>query len=163
VLAGLRGSIPFSSWRTRQNTTCIVRLIFTSCAVTNIHFAGYRAARVRVIFRLPSRLHHLYSGELAYVEMFNTMSQQPLQPTGLFTTTRLKNPEGSPVCAFVSLSSICMSCHLAPRYTIFRPETHLTLLSDVLQLCETFFFNMFASYFLYKLVRHWSQDGTTGV
>jgi hypothetical protein len=126
--------------------------------IANIHFTGYRPARVRVIFQLPPRFRCWYSGELAYVEMFNVVSQQPLHPTGLFTTTRTFQ-QGSRLCTIVPLSSIRMTCHLAPRYSIFRPETPLTLHSDVLQLCETFFFNIFASYFLYELLRHWSQDG----
>ncbi|KAG9099825.1 hypothetical protein FRC06_004782 [Ceratobasidium sp. 370] len=132
-------------------------LILTDKTQHGVH--RYQPGRVRVIFELPARMRHLYAGRLAYVEMFNVMSAEPRWPTGLFTTTR-SIADGLRVCAVVPLLSIRMTCHLAPRYSTFQPEFPLTMHYDVLQLCKTFFFNIFASYFLYELLRHWSQDGS---
>lgn len=118
----------------------------------------YRAGRVRVIFELERDVWGLRGEKLAYVEMFNEMSRQPEEKVGLFTTTRSLVGEHKRQCAVVYLSSIRMTCHLVPKYRIFRTEAPLTIYSDVLQLCPTFYFNIYATYFLYELVRHWSQD-----
>ncbi|KAG8727636.1 hypothetical protein FRC10_005803 [Ceratobasidium sp. 414] len=132
-------------------------LVLTEKQGRGVH--RYRPARVRVIFELPPRLRYLFEGKLAYVEMFNATSHKPLHPTGLFTTTR-SILDGFRVCAVIPLSDIRMTCHLAPRYNLFHPETPLTIHSDVLQLCEKFFLNIFATYFCYELFRHWSQEGS---
>ncbi|KAG8706845.1 hypothetical protein FRC09_002177 [Ceratobasidium sp. 395] len=118
----------------------------------------YRPARVRVIFMLPARLRHMYDGHLAYVEMFYAPSQEPVQPTGLFTTSRSMSG-GTRTCAVIPTSDIRMTCHLVPLYSRFSLDG-LTLFSDVLQLCEKpFYLNIFVTYFCYELFRHWSQHG----
>ncbi|KAG9093603.1 hypothetical protein FS749_014117 [Ceratobasidium sp. UAMH 11750] len=119
----------------------------------------YRPARIRVIFEFPPRHHRIYVQKLAYVELFNPVGQNPRRGTGLFTTTRSPG-EGPRQCRVVPLSSIRMTCHLAPKYNEFEPDTPLTVLSDVLALCRIFYFNIFATYFTYELLRHWSQDGS---
>ncbi|KAG9079726.1 hypothetical protein FRC06_007553, partial [Ceratobasidium sp. 370] len=80
----------------------------TVLVLTNENGRGihrYRPARVRLIFELPARHQHLYSGKLAYVEMFNAVSQNPRRGTGLFTTTRSPG-QGPRQCRVVPLSSI---------------------------------------------------------
>lgn len=111
-----------------------------------------------MIFELGPGMRHLCEETLAYVEMFNDMSREPDEKVGLFTTTRSNDGEGNRQCAVVRLSSICMTCYLGPKYKTFTPEEVLLLHSDVLQICKTFYFNIYATYFLYELVRHWSQD-----
>lgn len=101
----------------------------------------------------------LWKGKLAYVEMFNKMSREPDRKTGLFTVTRSVDDEGARLCAVVPLSDIRMTCHLAPKYDSILPEETLLHYSDALQIYKTFYFNIYASYFLYELLRHWSQDG----
>ncbi|KDN34370.1 hypothetical protein RSAG8_12536, partial [Rhizoctonia solani AG-8 WAC10335] len=56
----------------------------------------YRPARVRAIFRLPEQIRHVYRSQLAYVEMFNYSSHAPVEPTGLFTTSHARQPDGQP-------------------------------------------------------------------
>ncbi|QRV99241.1 hypothetical protein RhiJN_27260 [Ceratobasidium sp. AG-Ba] len=121
----------------------------------------YRPARVRAIFELPERFQHICNEKLAYVELFNTVSQGPNAPTGLFTTAR-SVIGGVRSTAVVPLSDIAMTCHLAPRYRLFQPEDPLNQHSDVLQLCDYFFINIFATYFLFELFRHWGQQGQAG-
>ncbi|QRV73901.1 plasma membrane ATPase 4 [Ceratobasidium sp. AG-Ba] len=122
---------------------------------------GYTVAHVRAIFELPEGLHHLCAEKLAYVDRFYSPSQGPEAHVGLYTVTRALQ-DGVRASAVVPLSSIKMTCHLAPWYNLFRPETPLIQYSDILQLCKSFYINIFASYFLYELFRHWGQAGGTG-
>ncbi|QRV81321.1 hypothetical protein RhiJN_09336 [Ceratobasidium sp. AG-Ba] len=117
---------------------------------------SYRPARVRVIFQLPEKLHHIYDRKLAYVQMFNPVSQNPAAPTGLYTASRTL-VAGRRSCAVIPLDDIAMTCHLVPHYRQFRPEVPLTQYADVLELCTTFYINIFATYFFYELLQHWGQ------
>lgn len=117
---------------------------------------GYRAGRVRAIFKLPSYLEKRFSHKLAYVEFFSGLSARPRDHPGLFTTSH-RFTNGNSTCAVVSLSSVHMIYHLAPRYGTFRPEHRLTLQSDTLTPCKTFFNKNLVSYFIYELMRHWAQ------
>ncbi|KEP45881.1 hypothetical protein V565_233860, partial [Rhizoctonia solani 123E] len=118
----------------------------------------YRPARVRVIFRLPDQIRHVYPGHLAFVELFNYCSANPVEPTGLFTTNH-SNHEGRRVTAIIPLSSVRMTCHLAPKFTAAEQNDYISLRSDTLSTYSKFFINIFSSYFMYELVRHWGQDG----
>ncbi|KAG8763308.1 hypothetical protein FRC12_008620 [Ceratobasidium sp. 428] len=119
----------------------------------------YRAGRVRAIFEIPER-RGLYQGKLAYVEMFNDIPPRPEARVGLFTATR-SVALGERIAAVFPLAQLRLTCHLAPHYRSFHPDPEDRLLyhSDVLQLCETFYINSFASYFWYELIRHWGQQG----
>ncbi|KAG9123530.1 hypothetical protein FRC07_014823 [Ceratobasidium sp. 392] len=96
----------------------------------------YTAARVRAIFELQQGHHYLCAEKLAYVDKFYSPSQVPEADVGLYTVTRALH-DGVRVSAVVPLASIKMTCHLAPRYRLFRPVTPLIQYSDVLQLCHT--------------------------
>ncbi|QRV85923.1 hypothetical protein RhiJN_13941 [Ceratobasidium sp. AG-Ba] len=123
---------------------------------TGVH--RYRPARVRAIFQLPRRLSHLCDEKLVHVELFNSPSQNPNPPVGLYTTTR-SIQDGIRSTLVVPLVDIAMTCHLAPRYSHFHPQNQLIQYADLLQLCEHFYLNIFASYFLYELFQHWGQAG----
>ncbi|QRV73615.1 plasma membrane ATPase 4 [Ceratobasidium sp. AG-Ba] len=120
----------------------------------------YTPARVRAIFELPPDLQYLCDEKLAHVDMFYSPSQNPKSDVGLHTATRALH-DGIRVSVVIPLSRIAMTCHLAPRYNRFRPETPLIQYSDILQLCDSFYINIFASHFLYELFRHWGQAGGT--
>ncbi|KAG8688913.1 hypothetical protein FRC11_004517, partial [Ceratobasidium sp. 423] len=102
---------------------------------------------------------HVYPAPLAYVEFFNYCSDTPQEPTTLFTTSHSKNGDGTHATSVVPLSSIRMTCHLAPKYTAAADNNYLTARSDTLTLYSKFFFNIFSSYFIYNLMQHWGQDG----
>ncbi|QRV82791.1 hypothetical protein RhiJN_10806 [Ceratobasidium sp. AG-Ba] len=143
--------------------TVLIRLpkknsLGTELQATGIH--RYRPAHIRAIFELPERLHNLCSEKLVYVELFNSPSQAPTKPTGLFTTTRTLL-SGQRATAVYRLSDIAMTCHLAPCYSryIRDLDEKLNQYADLLQLCPTFFVNIFATYFAYELFRHWGQQG----
>ncbi|KAG9089396.1 hypothetical protein FS749_001363 [Ceratobasidium sp. UAMH 11750] len=118
----------------------------------------YTACRVRAIFELPDHAHRLCPEKLVYVELFNGFSRRPLHNIGLHTAGHA-NLDGKRVASVFRLSDIRMSCHLGPRYNTYQHDEPLTLETDVLTHCKTFFFNIFSSYFVYELVRHWNQAG----
>ncbi|KAG8732259.1 hypothetical protein FRC11_014812 [Ceratobasidium sp. 423] len=132
-------------------------LVLTRDSAQGIH--RYRPARVHVIFELPNQIRHVYPAPLAYVEFFNYCSDTPREPTALFTTSHSKNGDGTRATSVVPLSSIRMTCHLAPKYTAAADDNYLMARSDTLTLYSKFFFNIFSSYFIYNLMRHWGQDG----
>ncbi|QRV88433.1 hypothetical protein RhiJN_16451 [Ceratobasidium sp. AG-Ba] len=82
----------------------------------------YRPARVRAIFQLPRRIQHLCDEKLAHVKLFNSPSQNPNPPVGLFTTTRSIH-DGIRSTLVIPLVDIAMTCHLAPR-DVTREPTH---------------------------------------
>ncbi|QRV91967.1 transporter protein Sec61 subunit alpha [Ceratobasidium sp. AG-Ba] len=120
-------------------------LILRDKGKSGIH--RYQAARTCVIFTLPAALRNLYSEPLVYVELFYPMSNHPQPGTGLFTVTR----------------ALKSGTNLPPVYSTLDIDNNLgpiTSHSDLLQLCRTFYFNIFATYALYELLRHWGQDGS---
>ncbi|KAG8789156.1 hypothetical protein FRC12_013821 [Ceratobasidium sp. 428] len=123
------------------------------------HFNRYCAGHVRAIFEIPER-RGLYQGKLAYVEMFNNIPPRLEARVGLFTATQSVQL-GKCVAAVFPLNQLRLTCHLAPHYRSFNPNPEQGLLyhSNVLQLCEMFYINSFASYFWYELIRHWGQQG----
>ncbi|QRW03427.1 plasma membrane ATPase 4 [Ceratobasidium sp. AG-Ba] len=125
-----------------------------------------RPARFNTVLIWNSRLqgegiHRYRPARLAYVELLNVVSQGPNAPTGLFTTARSVT-DGVRSTSVVPLSDIAMTCHLVPRYRLFQPEDPLNQHSDVLQLCDYFFVNIFVTYFVYELFQHWGQQGQAG-
>ncbi|KDN43570.1 hypothetical protein RSAG8_05947, partial [Rhizoctonia solani AG-8 WAC10335] len=131
-------------------------LILTNQDGRGIHC--YRPARVRVIFQLPTQIRHVYPRQLAYVEMFNYCSGTPVGPTALFTTAHARQ-NGERLTTIVPLSAIQMTCHLALKYMSAEVDEYLPLQSDMLSIFSKFFLNIFSSYFMYELMRHWNQDG----
>lgn len=141
----------------RKSTVYTVSNFFLKKEVSviiNYLSIGNRAGRVRVIFELPDNMQDLYKGKLAYVEMFNEMSKRPDAKTGLFTVTRSIDGEGARLCDVVALSDIRMTCHLAPKYDTTLVGDRLLHHSDALQIYKTFYFNIYASYLIFELLRH---------
>ncbi|KAG8730852.1 hypothetical protein FRC10_002317, partial [Ceratobasidium sp. 414] len=118
----------------------------------------YTACRVRAIFELPDDSRHLCPEKLVYVELFNGFSRRPLHNIGLYTAGHA-NLDGKRIASVFRLSDVRMSCHLGPRYSTYHHDEPLTLDTDVLTRCKSFFFNIFSSYFVYELMRHWNQAG----
>ncbi|KIJ50250.1 hypothetical protein M422DRAFT_245497 [Sphaerobolus stellatus SS14] len=78
----------------------------------DVGLQGYRAARIRVIFRLPQyfRCNEL----LAYVEWYTPFSK-PIMPLRMSEVTySMRN--GSRVGAVIQVASIRRSCHLIPKF-----------------------------------------------
>ncbi|QRV95463.1 hypothetical protein RhiJN_23481 [Ceratobasidium sp. AG-Ba] len=105
----------------------------------------YRAGCVRVVFELPGYLNNLYRDPVAYVDLYNNWSRDPVDPTGLHTVKPKFTAKGTRACAVVRLSDIRLTCHLAPKYDTLRLDTWLEVHTDVLELFPTFFLNIFVS------------------
>lgn len=128
-------------------------------SVKRLLLSGYRAGRVRAIFKLPARLIHLYRHPLVYVELFDYFGQHPIEPSGLFTVTPKMSDKGYRACSVVPLSSVRLTCHLAPKYDSRELDYYLTAHSDSLQIFPRFLLNIFVSHPFYGLMRHWGHDG----
>ncbi|QRV73889.1 hypothetical protein RhiJN_01903 [Ceratobasidium sp. AG-Ba] len=119
----------------------------------------YRIGRVRVIFQLPSTLDRLQHGPLVYADVFDSWSQLPSEPTGLYTVKPKFTTRNVRVSVVLPLSLARMTCHLAPCYESRTLDTWLNVNSDVYAMFPTFLFNIFANHQLYGLLRHWEQEG----
>ncbi|KDN35600.1 hypothetical protein RSAG8_11462, partial [Rhizoctonia solani AG-8 WAC10335] len=129
---------------------------------TGIHPAvlsllGYRAARVRAIFKLPKHLQRLYPHKLIYVEWFNPFSAVPVQHLHTYATTVSLTQAQKLRSAVIPLSSICLACHLGPKFSTIDEETELGIGTDIFTVCKSFFFNQFSNYFTFELFEHWAQ------
>jgi hypothetical protein len=116
---------------------------------------GYRAGRVRALFSLPDRLQYLYSGPLAYVELFTTFDD-PISSIHQMHTVSPDCQHGRRRSLIVPLSSIVMGCHLAPLFNQFNIE-QLDDSVDVLATGRRFFLNHFHNYFFFLFVRYWRR------
>ncbi|QRW20688.1 hypothetical protein RhiXN_05677 [Rhizoctonia solani] len=101
--------------RIRLGTYNVV-LVLDKPGAGGIHW--YCAARVRVIFKLPTtHLQGIYNGHLAYIELFNPflLAPSPSAPC-LYTTLHLLRGNGQRKHAIVQVSNIKLACHLAPQF-----------------------------------------------
>ncbi|KAG8708776.1 hypothetical protein FRC09_001038, partial [Ceratobasidium sp. 395] len=91
----------------------------------------YCAARVRVIFRLPTFCHELTSEPLAYIELFTQFMSPRITPHRLFQTS-YRVRDLNRITRIVPLSNIRMACHLVPQYAAFKPPFAITSNADLL-------------------------------
>lgn len=117
----------------------------------------YRAARLRVIFRLPSYYHDAYSGHLAYVELFGQFSKSANRPHRLYEVSPLYR-NGHRVAIVVPLNSIRMVCHLVPQYASLDDNILINPDTDLLDISPGFWFNKYSSYYMNSLVDHWQKN-----
>ncbi|KAG6849114.1 hypothetical protein H0H93_011213, partial [Arthromyces matolae] len=119
---------------------------------------GFRVARIRVVFSLPTSSHLTLFGvehhtgvpqHLAYIEWFSVF-RAPERHHGLHKISPLKDPDGNGICSIVPLSTIRRSVHLYPKFGPVAPPEWTS--NNVLDLCDTFFVNIFTDRHLYRLV-----------
>ncbi|KAG8708011.1 hypothetical protein FRC08_000162 [Ceratobasidium sp. 394] len=114
----------------------------------------YCAARVRVIFQLPTFCRELTSKPLAFVELFGQFTTPKHSPHGLSQTSQtLRNSRC--VTQVVPVSKIRMACHLVPRYASYHPSSPITLSVDLLSNSSLFFLNHYVSYYFFSLLDYW--------
>lgn len=77
----------------------------------------------------------------------------------MYTTFPSYTPEGQRQTIVIPISDIVLACHIAPRFPRNDSELPVQLNSriDILSVRMTFFFNHYASYYIYKLVEHWRK------
>ncbi|EUC66200.1 hypothetical protein RSOL_472470 [Rhizoctonia solani AG-3 Rhs1AP] len=118
----------------------------------------YRPARIRAIFELPSRFKALCSQRLVYIEWFNPFGASPIKYFETYTTTRSVDQAQKPRTSVVPLSSIRLACHLGPRFETIDEDIPIKLDTDVFDICRSFLFNQFASYYIFDLFEHWAKS-----
>ncbi|KAG8755733.1 hypothetical protein FRC11_005836 [Ceratobasidium sp. 423] len=122
---------------------------------------GYRAGRVRVIFRLPPHLSTIYSDPLVYLELFTPFTKD------LSTVHKMHTVSHNVHCGIrrtivIPLVWVVAACHLVPIFSQFDDDFRFDCY-DVLSIGKVFFFNHYSSYFMFDLVDHWRaiQDKAT--
>ncbi|KAM6496349.1 hypothetical protein JOM56_009055 [Amanita muscaria] len=115
---------------------------------------GYRVGRIRVIFSIPDRYHHmlfkphvLVPQHLAYVELFTKLGS-PDPNHGMFKVSPWKDHNGGRVCSIIPVANIRRSVHLIPKFGPVAPPEWTT--SNVLDICPTFFVNIYTDRHLFR-------------
>ncbi|KAI0087258.1 hypothetical protein BDY19DRAFT_893576, partial [Irpex rosettiformis] len=118
---------------------------------------GYRVARLRVIFSIPSRVRtQLFPLEmpppqyLAYVEWFTPFPNDPQPHHLLYRIKRAVHPNGQPLASVIPLSHIRRSIQLFPSFGPVMSHTYT--FENVLDLCPAFFVNAFTDRHSYHTV-----------
>ncbi|KAG8724348.1 hypothetical protein FRC09_019797 [Ceratobasidium sp. 395] len=114
----------------------------------------YRAGRVRAIFRLPERLHYMYSGELVYLELFTTFNANPL-PSHLLHATSHAKSDRRRQCIVVPIEDVVLGCHLAPNFRRINRNIQLDSNIDLLSDTRHFFFNHYYNLYTFQLIQYW--------
>ncbi|KAG9123618.1 hypothetical protein FRC07_014486, partial [Ceratobasidium sp. 392] len=76
----------------------------------------YRAGRVRALFTLPGHLKYLFSGPLAYVEVFAPFDASVSPFSGMHATRPELDSHGQRRVLVIPVSDIMLACHLAPKF-----------------------------------------------
>ncbi|KAH8987479.1 hypothetical protein EDB86DRAFT_3065716 [Lactarius hatsudake] len=118
---------------------------------------GLRIAQVRVVFQLPNKvLSQLFPStdispptHLAYVEWFSPIPTTPDSNSRLFGVSRLTR-NGRCLASVIPVDNIYSSVHLLPRFGQLEdtPGCNTFL---VLELCHSFYINLFSSRDIYLL------------
>jgi len=119
---------------------------------------GVRIGRVRIIFRLPTKLSigaqrnisapEIWPTEhLAYIEWYQPLSGNPNQIHGMYTVR--KTAGGQPQCSIVSLRSIRQSCMLIPQFSDNWKSLQWTT-DNILDNADNFILNNFQSPYSYQ-------------
>ncbi|QRW10718.1 hypothetical protein RhiLY_09717 [Ceratobasidium sp. AG-Ba] len=101
--------------------------------------ARFRAGRVHAIFILPPDLRQLYSGPLAFLDVYTPFTPDKTNSHRLYKTTL----DHSNVTSLVlPLGNIKMACHIAPDFSSPRPV-------------HSYFLNDFYNYFTFLFTSYW--------
>ena len=132
------------------------------CYRANFFFyimAGYRAGRIRTIFRLPPRLHNICSGRLAYVELFSRFQPADISAHHMPTVFHdVKN--GQQQALVIPVEDVALACHLGPWFSTLDANVQLHSRVDSLSRYRHFFLNPFYNSFLFLHLRRWQHLAT---
>ncbi|KAF8497984.1 hypothetical protein JB92DRAFT_2834352 [Gautieria morchelliformis] len=122
-------------------------LIHDTRDAEDIGLKGYRAARIRAIFRLP----HWFecSDTLAYIERFTnfTLPVEPPRMSQVSYSMRHNRRYGE----IVHVNSITRSCHLTPKFGSAKHRNQTWTSENVLDECPTFFLNSQLSVYMFQM------------
>lgn len=118
--------------------------------------SGYRAARIRVIFRLPRFCLKIISEPLAFVELFEPFNPNVSAVHRLVTVEPLFR-RGKRVCRVVPISRIHATCQLVPQYSTLNHSTIITSNTDLLSKATRFYLSRHSSYYFFSVMDHWRR------
>lgn len=101
-------------------------------------FEGFRVARVRLLFKLPSQLVPDSTEVLAYVDWFKALKPTPYSANGLY---RLEQ-QSKRYSSIIKADRIIRSCHLIPFWPSQSVDT-VWRSSTVLDNCKVFYLNKY--------------------
>ncbi|KAJ3816303.1 hypothetical protein F5880DRAFT_1494435, partial [Lentinula raphanica] len=122
---------------------------------------GCRAARLRVIFRLPQMIKDPDSGfpvkapahwpkeHLAYVTWYSRFKSSPDKATGMYKVEPSIGSNGVPLGAVIPLSNIRQNCMLVPSKAVW--DNHWDS-DNILDECSSFFVNNLQSKYTYQTI-----------
>ncbi|KAJ3727562.1 hypothetical protein C8R42DRAFT_638742 [Lentinula raphanica] len=122
---------------------------------------GCRAARLRVIFRLPQMIKDPDSGfpvkapahwpkeHLAYVTWYSRFKSSPDKATGMYKVEPSIGSNGVPLGAVIPLSNIRQNCMLVPSKAVW--DNHWDS-DNILDECSLFFVNNLQSKYTYQTI-----------
>lgn len=124
---------------------------------------GTRIGRVKVIFRLPLKIHnsvdHVPSswpkGPLAYVEWFTKPKQAAEDNHEMYAISKApKRTDGTISCSFIPLGNIRQTCQLFPKYPTTKDLQQIPKWTSdtVLDNCQSFFVNNWGSMYAYQTI-----------
>lgn len=119
-------------------------------------YVGYRAARVRVIFKLPTFCHDVCSDILAFVKLFDPFDPS-VSADHRLATTRPTIRNGVRATAVVPIQLIRASCQLVPNYDLLTPGLRISAASDLLSTAPSFFLSRHPSYYFFSVMEHWRR------
>ena len=109
---------------------------------------GYRVARLRVIFSIPSHIqarlfppHKPPPHYLAYVEWFSPFPRVPQSHHLLYRIKRSLLPDGRRLASVIPLQNVQRGIQLFPSFGPVASEAYTS--ENVLDLCPAFFVNCF--------------------
>lgn len=127
-------------------------------ALTVHTVTGYRVGRVRVVFSIPERAHAVTFNNgvaiphhLAFIQWYTPFSNAPIHNHLLYKISPLRDQNGGHICSIIPLANIRRSVHLIPKFGSSAPQEWTS--SNVLDLCSTFFVNVFTDRHLYRIIR----------
>jgi hypothetical protein len=119
----------------------------TDLVVINL-YSGCRIGQVRLVFQIPSKVHHQVFPlldalpiHLAYVEWFSSLSAAPDPKHLMHRVSRSLQTDGSRCAEVIPVDSILCSVHLIPRFGPVTPRDWSSF--TVLEQCHTFYVNPF--------------------
>ncbi|KAG8728744.1 hypothetical protein FRC10_004600 [Ceratobasidium sp. 414] len=113
----------------------------------------YRAGRVRAIFTLPPRLEHLFSGPLAYLEIFTPFISDAVSHQ--FYRTTHAYSDGGRASIVIPLACLAMACHIAPDFSSPSTPAHHFDVSSPAYPGREFVVNDFYNHFTHRLMAYW--------
>ncbi|KAN0137729.1 hypothetical protein V8E53_004485 [Lactarius tabidus] len=115
---------------------------------------GYHIGRIRVVFAIPSRYHHLLFDpgvtvpqHLAYVQWYSQLTE-PEPNHRLFKIRPLKDLDGNWICSIIPVGNIRRSVHLIPKFGPVAPAEWTS--SNVLDSCNVFYLNTFSDRHIFR-------------